>query len=56
MVVGALAALTAFGFLVADPVYQLGANPMLLQFAAGLGLGLAVEHRLTPPRRRRSAS
>jgi len=50
MVVGAMAALTAIGFLFADPVYQLGANPMLLQFAAGLGLGLAVEHRLIPSR------
>jgi exopolysaccharide production protein ExoZ len=50
LVVGALMAVTAFGFLVAEPYYYLGANPMLLQFAAGVGLGIAVESRLRPPR------
>jgi exopolysaccharide production protein ExoZ len=44
-------AVTAFGFLVPEPYYYLGANPMLLQFAAGVGLGLAVEHGLAPSRR-----
>lgn len=48
VVVGALTAVTAFGFLKPEPFYFLGANPMLLQFAAGLGLGLAVEHRRLP--------
>ncbi len=48
LVTGALAAATAFGFLVPEPFYFLGANPMLLQFAAGVGLGLAVEHRALP--------
>ena len=50
LVVGALMAVTAFGFLAPDPYYYLGANPMLLQFAAGVGLGIAVETRLRPPR------
>ncbi len=48
VVVSALTAVTAFGFLQPEPFYFLGANPMLLQFAAGLGLGLAVEHRRLP--------
>jgi exopolysaccharide production protein ExoZ len=48
MVVGALTAVTAIGFLKPEPLYFLGANPILLQFAAGLGLGLALEHRRLP--------
>lgn len=51
IVVGALIAVTAFGFLLPDPFYYLGANPMLLQFAAGVALGLAVEHGVIPSRR-----
>jgi len=51
LVVGALAAVTAFGFLEPSTFYYLGANPMLLQFAAGVGLGLAVENGLAPSRR-----
>jgi exopolysaccharide production protein ExoZ len=51
MVVGALLAVTAFGFLMPEPFYYLGANPMLLQFAAGVGLGLAAEHGIAPTRR-----
>jgi peptidoglycan/LPS O-acetylase OafA/YrhL len=47
-IVGALTAVTAFGFLDPTPFYYLGANPILLQFAAGVGLGLAVEHRTLP--------
>ncbi|MDB5479413.1 MAG: acyltransferase [Caulobacteraceae bacterium] len=50
LVVGALIAVTAFGFLLPDPYYYLGANPMLLQFAAGVCLGIAVENGLAPPR------
>ncbi len=49
VVVGALAAVAAFGFL-APPFYFLGANPMLLQFAAGWGLGMAVERLPWIPR------
>ncbi len=44
---GGLAALTALGFLV-PPLYVLGANPMLLQFAAGVGLGVAAGRRALP--------
>ena len=46
--VSALTAVTVVGFLSPDLLYLLGANPMLLQFAAGLGLGLAAEHRRLP--------
>jgi len=35
----ALAALVAAGLLLADPVYILGANPLMLEFAAGVWLG-----------------
>src|ERR1700678_3437262 len=49
-VIGALLAVVAFGFLLADPFYYLGANPMLLQFAAGVGVGWASEHGLAPSR------
>ena len=48
IVAGALASVTAFGFLCAEPFYYLGANPMLLQFAAGAGLGFLVERRRQP--------
>jgi peptidoglycan/LPS O-acetylase OafA/YrhL len=51
LAVSALLAVTALGFLVPEPWYYLGANPMLLQFAAGIGLGLAVEHGFAPSRR-----
>ena len=50
LVVGALIATTAFGFLDPEPFYYLGANPMLLQFAAGVCLGIAVENGLAPAR------
>jgi len=50
VVIGALAAVTAFGFLDPEPFYFLGANPMLLQFAAGVGIGMLVERRRIPPR------
>ncbi len=49
-VAGALAAVTAFGFLDPEPFYFLGANPMLMQFAAGAGIGMALERGLVPPR------
>lgn len=50
VVVGALFALVAMGVVLKDPVYELGANPLLWQFAAGLGLGVALEHRALPSR------
>ena len=51
MVVGALSAVIVSGIVLRDPAYILGANPMLWQFAAGLGLGLALEHQALPSRR-----
>ena len=50
VVVGGLTAVVAGGILLHDPVYILGANPMLWQFAAGLGLGVALEHDALPAR------
>jgi exopolysaccharide production protein ExoZ len=50
LVTGGLAALASLGFLI-PPLYYLGANPMLLQFAAGAGIGLAAERRRTPSAR-----
>ncbi len=50
MITGALATIVAAGFLLDDPLYILGANPMLLQFAAGLWLGVAIERRVLPSR------
>lgn len=47
---GVLATVVAAGFLLDDPLYILGANPMLLQFAAGLWLGVAIERRVLPSR------
>src|SRR6185503_14022461 len=38
-VVLALAALSLFGLLIYPPAYEMGANPMMLQFAAGVILG-----------------
>ncbi len=42
-VTAALTAIVAAGIFLADPVYTLGANPMLLEFAAGLWLGQRLE-------------
>ncbi|MEO8813443.1 MAG: acyltransferase, partial [Caulobacteraceae bacterium] len=50
LVTGALAAIVAAGFLLTDPVYILGANPMLLQFAAGVWIGRAAARGALPPR------
>jgi len=50
MVVGGLTAVVASGFLFNDPAYILGANPLMWQFAAGLGLGKALEHDILPSR------
>jgi exopolysaccharide production protein ExoZ len=45
----ALLAIVAAGFASPDDLYFLGANPMLLQFAAGIGLGVLAADRLLPP-------
>lgn len=50
VVVGALSAIVVTGYVLRNPVYILGANPMLWQFAAGLGLGVALEHKVLPSR------
>jgi exopolysaccharide production protein ExoZ len=50
LAVGGLAGATAIGFLYPSTLYFLGANPMLLQFAAGVGLGLAVQRGRLPGR------
>jgi exopolysaccharide production protein ExoZ len=50
LVVGALIAVTAFGLLLPEPFYYMGANPMLLQFAAGVCLAIAIENGLAPRR------
>ena len=45
LITGVLATIVAAGFLLDDPLYILGANPMLLQFAAGLWIGVAAQRR-----------
>jgi exopolysaccharide production protein ExoZ len=45
-----LVALVATGFLWQDPVYILGGNPMLLEFAAGVWLAVAMDARALPRR------
>ncbi len=50
-ITGALFTIVAAGFLLSDPAYVLGANPMLLEFAAGVWLGKLLESgRLPGPR------
>jgi exopolysaccharide production protein ExoZ len=46
--VGLLLAIVMVGFLFPDSGYFMGANPMLLQFAAGLGLGVFLTEGRTP--------
>lgn len=48
IVIGALIALVAAGFVFPDSAYYLGANPMLLQFAAGMGLAIALRSGRLP--------
>jgi exopolysaccharide production protein ExoZ len=50
-IMGALATLVVAGFTLDDPLYILGANPMLLQFAAGVGLARLAEMGVLPGRR-----
>ena len=49
-VTAGLCAVVAAGFLLNDPAYVLGANPMLLQFAAGVWLAVALDARVLPGR------
>ncbi len=49
-VTAGLAAVVAAGFTLSDPAYILGANPMLLQFAAGVWLGVALKADRLPGR------
>jgi exopolysaccharide production protein ExoZ len=49
-VTAGLCAIVAGGFLFADPVYVLGGNPVLLQFAAGVWLGVALDAGVLPGR------
>jgi exopolysaccharide production protein ExoZ len=50
LVCGALFVIVVLGFLFPDSAYFLGANPMLLQFAAGVGLAEAGARGLLPRR------
>ena len=50
LVTGVLMGIVAIGFLADDPLYILGANPMLLQFAAGVWLGVGATSRALPSR------
>ncbi|MGI8841184.1 MAG: acyltransferase family protein [Caulobacteraceae bacterium] len=47
-ITAALFAVVAAGFLLSDPAYILGANPMLLEFAAGVWLGKRLESGRLP--------
>lgn len=48
IVCAALFAAMAAGVILADPVYILGANPLLAEFAAGIAIALLAEHRGLP--------
>ena len=50
LVVGALFAIVIAGFFFPDTGYFMGANPMLLQFAAGVALGVAAQRGRLPSR------
>jgi len=50
VVAGALLAIVAAGFLLDNPIYILGANPLLLEFAAGVALARLAEIRALPGR------
>jgi exopolysaccharide production protein ExoZ len=51
VVVGALMGIVALGVLADNPLYILGANPLMLEFAAGVGLARLAETRKLPARR-----
>ncbi len=48
IVCGALLAIIAAGVILPDPVYILIANPLLAEFAVGIGIALLAEHRALP--------
>jgi exopolysaccharide production protein ExoZ len=50
LVCGGLVFSVIIGVLLGDPVYQLGANPMLLQFAAGVAIAQLEERSALPGR------
>jgi exopolysaccharide production protein ExoZ len=50
VLVGVLTAIVVSGFFFPDSGYFMGANPMLLQFAAGVGLGVAAQRGRLPSR------
>jgi exopolysaccharide production protein ExoZ len=50
IVAGALLAMVMGGFLLDNPLYILGANPLLLEFAAGVALARLAELRALPGR------
>lgn len=50
MAIGMLAGLVVLGFCFPQSAYFMGANPMLLQFAAGIGVGLLLEKNRLPSR------
>ena len=50
LITGALTTVVAAGFLLDDPLYILGANSMLLQFVAGVWLGVALRRGVLPSR------
>jgi exopolysaccharide production protein ExoZ len=45
-----LCAIVGAGFVLTDPAYALGANPMMLQFVLGVWLGVALESDVLPSR------
>ena len=51
LVCGGLAFTVVVGVVLGDPIYQLGANPMLLQFAAGVAIASLQERGALPGRR-----
>ena len=48
LILGALTSIVIAGFYLPDPAYFLGANPMLMQFAAGVVLGWIAERDALP--------
>lgn len=48
IVCGALLSIIAAGVILPDPIYTLIANPLLAEFAVGVGIALLAEHRALP--------
>ena len=51
LIAGALFVIVAAGVVLADPAYILGANPLLLEFAAGVAVAALADRRALPGRR-----